>query len=46
MRLRHKFNAVRCEADGIKFPSKKERMRYLTLKRFKREFRIRIHYIP
>ena len=30
--LRHKFNAVRCEEDGIKFASKKERNRYLELK--------------
>jgi hypothetical protein len=32
MRLRHKFNAVRVEADGIKFSSKKECRRYLQLK--------------
>jgi hypothetical protein len=30
--LYHKFRAIRCEADGIKFPSKKERKRYLELK--------------
>jgi hypothetical protein len=29
--VRHKFNAVRCEANGIKFASKKERKRYLEL---------------
>lgn len=29
--IKHKFNAVRCEADGIKFASKKERKRYLEL---------------
>jgi len=29
--IRHKFNAAPCEADGIKFPSKKERKRYLEL---------------
>ncbi len=29
---KHKFNAVRCEADNIKFASKKERKRYLELK--------------
>lgn len=32
MRLRHKFNAVRIEADGIKFPSKKEAKYYLKYK--------------
>ena len=32
MRLRHKFNAVRVETDGIKFASKKESRRYLQLK--------------
>lgn len=32
MRLRHKFNAVRLEYDGIKFPSKKECQRYKQLK--------------
>lgn len=30
--LRHKFRAKPCEADGIKFPSKKERKRYNDLK--------------
>ena len=30
--LRHKFNAVRCEADNIKFASKRECRRYLELK--------------
>jgi dsDNA-binding SOS-regulon protein len=30
--VRHKFNAVRCEEDGIKFASKKERKRYQELK--------------
>lgn len=30
---RHKFGAIRCEADGIKFPSKLEREAYFTLKR-------------
>lgn len=33
--LRHKFNAVRCEEDGIKFASKKERKRYQELKLLK-----------
>ena len=32
MNIYHKFRAIRCEADGIKFPSKKERKRYLELK--------------
>ena len=32
MRLRHKFNAIRSEFDGIKFPSKKECKRYQQLK--------------
>ena len=32
MRARHKFNAVRSELDGIKFPSKKECNRYRQLK--------------
>ena len=32
MNLRHKFNALRCEFDGIKFASKKERERYKQLK--------------
>ena len=32
MRLKHKFNAVQVETDGIKFPSKKEAKRYLQLK--------------
>jgi hypothetical protein len=31
-RIKHKFKAIRCEADGIKFASKKERKRYLELK--------------
>lgn len=35
MRLRHKFNAIASEADGIKFPSKKEARRYLELKALK-----------
>lgn len=30
--IRHKFGAKSCEADGIKFPSKKERKRYIDLK--------------
>ena len=29
--LKHKFNAMRCEQDGIKFSSKKERKRFLEL---------------
>jgi len=33
--MRHKFNAKRCEFDGIKFPSKKEGNRYLELKRLR-----------
>jgi len=32
--IRHKFNAVRCEADGIKFPSKLERNIYIGLKEY------------
>lgn len=32
MRLKHKFNAIQVEKDGIKFPSKKEAKRYLQLK--------------
>jgi hypothetical protein len=35
VRLKHKFNAVRVETDGIKFPSKKEARRYLQLKLLK-----------
>lgn len=35
MRLRHKFNAVRTELDGIKFSSKKESKRYQELGRLK-----------
>jgi len=35
MRVKHKFNAVRCEVDGIKFASKKERKRYLELQDLK-----------
>jgi len=31
--LRHKFNAINTELDGIKFPSKKEAQRYQELKR-------------
>jgi dsDNA-binding SOS-regulon protein len=30
--LKHKFNAIRCELDGIKFASKKEAKRYKELK--------------
>ena len=30
--IRHKFNNVRCEADGYKFPSKLEKNCYLALK--------------
>ena len=33
--LRHKFNAVRCETDNIKFASKRECKRYLELKALK-----------
>jgi hypothetical protein len=32
MKFKHKFNAVRCERDGYKFASKKERTRYDELK--------------
>jgi hypothetical protein len=32
MRIRHKFNAIRLEYDGIKFASKKECNRYKQLK--------------
>ena len=31
MRARHKYNAVSCEHNSIKFPSKKERDRYIQL---------------
>lgn len=31
-RVKHKFKAVRCEADGIKFPSKLERSYFYHLK--------------
>lgn len=34
--IKHKFNAVRCETDGIKFASKKERKRYLELQLLKK----------
>ena len=32
MGIRHKYKAVQCEDDGIKFPSKAERNYYRTLK--------------
>lgn len=32
IRQRHKFNAVRCESDGVKFASKAEKSFYLKLK--------------
>lgn len=32
MKIRHKFNAIRIEHDGIKFSSKKEGQRYKQLK--------------
>lgn len=35
-RIKHKFGAVRDEADGIKFPSKLERRYYEKLKNLKR----------
>ena len=35
MRVWHKFNAIRSEHDGIKFPSKKECQRYKQLKQLK-----------
>ncbi len=34
--LRHKFRAIRCEEDGIKFASKKEAKRYIELKALQR----------
>lgn len=37
MKIRHKFNAVRCESDGVKFASKKELKRYLELKSLKQQ---------
>lgn len=40
MRLRHKFNAKRCETDNIKFPSKLERDCYLALKQLQKEGKI------
>ena len=30
--MKHKFRAIPCESDGIKFPSKAERRRYEELK--------------
>ena len=36
MAVRHKFNARRCEHDGLKFPSTKEGNRYLQLKLLQR----------
>ena len=30
--IKHKYNAIRCEYDGLKFPSKREGKRYLELK--------------
>lgn len=38
--IKHKFNAVRCESDGIKFPSLLERSCYLKLKQMKKDGRI------
>lgn len=35
MRIKHKFNAIRCEYDGIKFASKKECNRYKQLTELK-----------
>jgi len=40
-RLKHKYRAVRCEADGIKFPSKLERACYLVLKKMQANNQIR-----
>lgn len=36
MRLKHKYNAVRCEYDGIMFHSKRERNRYIELNLLKK----------
>lgn len=36
-RLKHKFNAKRCESDGIKFPSLLERSCYLRLKQMQED---------
>jgi hypothetical protein len=40
MSARHKYNAVRCELDGIKFASKRERDAYATLKLLERAGKI------
>lgn len=41
-RLKHKFGAVTCERDNIRFPSKLERACYDTLKEMKRQGKIRM----
>lgn len=40
MKLKHKFNAKRCESDDIKFPSLLERNCYLTLKKMQEDEKI------
>lgn len=40
-RLTHKFGAIRCEREGIKFPSKLERACYDTLKLLEKKGEIR-----
>lgn len=40
-KIRHKFGAVRCQMDDIKFPSMLERNVYKTLKDFQENQRIR-----
>lgn len=40
--LKHKFGAMRCEHDGIKFSSKKERNRYLELQQLVKVGEIRM----
>lgn len=48
MRIRHKFNAVRTEYDGIKFASKKECNRYkqLTELQVKKEITFFLRQVP
>jgi len=40
MKVRNKYHAIRCTSDGIKFPSKKERDYYLSLKEAQEEDRL------
>lgn len=43
--LGHKFKAIRCEEDGIKFASKKERKRYQELKLLKEKGDV-VQFLP